>query len=38
VEVFIDLLKEDFESGVLPVANIDAATDYIESMIGKKIR
>jgi hypothetical protein len=38
VEVFIDLLKEDFESGVLPVASIDAATDYIESMIGKKIR
>ena len=38
VEVFIDLLKEDFESGVLPVANINAATDYIESMIGKKIR
>ena len=38
VEVFIDLLKEDFESGVLPVANIDAATDYIGTMIGKKLR
>ena len=38
VEVFMDLLKEDFESGVLPVANIDAATDYIGTMIGKKLR
>lgn len=38
VEVFIDLLKEDFASEVLPVANINAAQAYIEAMIGKKIR
>jgi hypothetical protein len=38
VEVFIDLLKEDFKSGVLPVANLDDAKEYIEAMIGKKIR
>lgn len=38
VEVFIDLLKEDFANGILPVANNDAAAEYIESMIGKRIR
>jgi len=38
VEVFIDLLEEDFESGVLPLVNLDAAVDYIGSMIGKDLR
>jgi len=38
VEVFIDLLKEDFGNGVLPLLNLDAATDYIGSMIGKDLR
>ena len=37
VEVFIDLLKEDFKSGVLPVANLDDAQEYIEAMTGKKV-
>lgn len=38
VEVFIDLMRQDFVNGVLPVADIFAAEQYIESMIGKKIR
>lgn len=38
VEVFIDLMKEDFRSGVLPLLNINDAAEYIESMVGKKIR
>lgn len=38
VEVMIDLMKEDFELGVLPVIDINAAADYIESLTGKKLR
>jgi hypothetical protein len=38
VEVFMDLLNEDFANGVLPVADNDAAADYIGAMIGKKLR
>ena len=38
VEVFIDLVKEDFANGVLPVADIKAAEAYIEAMVGKSIR
>ena len=38
VEVMIDLMREDFELGVLPVADINAAADYIESLTGKKLR
>jgi hypothetical protein len=38
VEVFIDLLEEDFDRGVLPVMNLDAATDYISEMTGKDLR
>lgn len=38
VEVFIDLLEEDFRSGILPLVNSDAAVDYIGSMIGKDLR
>lgn len=38
VEVFIDLMKQDFASGVLPAIDALAAVEYIESMIGRKIR
>jgi hypothetical protein len=38
VEVFMDLLNEDFASGLLPVVDNDAAAEYIGTMIGKKIR
>lgn len=34
VEVFIDLLKEDFANGVLPVQDTKAAVAYINGMIG----
>lgn len=34
VEVFIDLLKEDFANGVLPVQDTKAAVSYINGMIG----
>lgn len=38
VETFIDLLKEDYAKGHLPVQDYDAAASYISSMIGKKVR
>lgn len=38
VEVFIDLLKQDFRDGALPVRTTDDAAEYISSMIGRKIR
>ena len=38
VEVFIDLMKEDFEKGLLPVVNVNAAAAYMESMLGKPVR
>jgi hypothetical protein len=38
VEVFIDLLKEDFANGVLPATDSKAAVSYIESMIGRPIQ
>ena len=38
VEVFMDLLNEDFANGVLPVVDNNAAADYIGNMIGKKLR
>jgi len=38
VEVFMDLMQEDLEKGVLPVINVDAAAAYMESMLGKPIR
>jgi hypothetical protein len=38
VEVFMDLLNEDFANGVLPVVDNDAAAEYIGNMIGKKLR
>jgi hypothetical protein len=38
VEVFMDLLNEDFANGILPVVDNNAAADYIGNMIGKKLR
>jgi len=38
VEVFIDLLREDFANGILPVKDTEDAAAYISSMIGKKVR
>jgi DNA invertase Pin-like site-specific DNA recombinase len=38
VEVFIDLLKEDFANGILPAKDSKAAISYIESMIGRPIQ
>ena len=38
VEVFIDLMKQDFASGVLPAVTDADSLNYIESMIGRKIR
>jgi hypothetical protein len=38
VEVFIDLMKQDFADGVLPVDTALGALEYIESMVGRKIR
>ena len=38
VEVFIDLMKQDFDSGTLPALTALDAIQYIESMIGKKLR
>jgi hypothetical protein len=37
VEVFIDLVKEDFANGILPAKDSKAAIEYIESMIGRPI-
>lgn len=37
IEVFMDLVKDDMKTGVLPAANMFAAKLYIESMIGVKI-
>ena len=37
VEVFMDLVMEDMESGLLPATNAITAKLYIESMIGVKI-
>ena len=37
IEVFMDLVKQDMKTGVLPAANTLAAKFYIESMIGVKI-
>ncbi len=38
VEVFIDLMKQDFANGVLPAVTALDALNYIESMVGRKIR
>lgn len=38
VEVFMDLMKEDFVNGVLPVRDVNAAAAYMESMLGKPVR
>ncbi len=37
VEVFMDLVQQDMNSGVLPAASTIEAKFYIESMIGVKI-
>jgi hypothetical protein len=38
VEVFIDLVEKDMKDGVLPAKNTNAAREYIEEMIGKKLQ
>ena len=38
VEVLIDLMREDLANGDLPVADVNAAAAYMETMLGKPIR
>ena len=38
VEVLIDLIREDLANGDLPVADVNAAAAYMETMLGKPIR
>jgi hypothetical protein len=35
VEVLIDLMKEDFKNGVLPVSTQEEAKKYIQELIGE---
>lgn len=37
IEVFMDLVRQDMQEGVLPAANLFDAKRYIEDMVGIKI-
>ena len=37
VESFIEILKQDLESGVLPVKDVTGSKDYLSGLIGTKI-
>lgn len=37
VEALVDLMKQDFESGILPALNRKAARAYVENLIGSPI-
>ena len=38
IEVFIELMEEDFKSGVLPAKTLKEARTYTEDMIGRPIK
>lgn len=37
IEVFIELVKEDIEAGILPCKNLRDARAYLRDMVGKPI-